>query len=244
MAKRAELHLFASHDGQQIAFYSLGEPTAPAVLLAHGYGASSVSNWLAPKIAQRLASAGFRVVAIDLRGHGESAKPTDPALYTSEQEVRDIVALADHLGLESYAAVGYSHGSIEVAKLLTIDPHRIVCGVLGGIGDLLSDPKWKQENGIDTIAVGLEREVGLERPEPGGGQGSGMAAMMAEAGMSNDDMLALACVQRGQSVTSAEELGMVSCPVLCLNGRDDDANGDKLALAGMIPNSELVWVPP
>ena len=65
---------FASHDGEQIAFRTLGSPDDCAVMLLHGYGGNGAS-WFDMGHPQRLVTLGFFVVVLDLRGHGASAKP-------------------------------------------------------------------------------------------------------------------------------------------------------------------------
>lgn len=162
---RTTTRVFHSHDNERMVFYTLGLPTSPAVLLLHGYSGSSLTQWWDRGIAQQIAAAGYFAVGLDLRGHGASARPELPESYTKGQELRDIVSLADHLSLSHYAAVGYSHGAIETAKLLTVD-RRVNCGVIGGMGDLLADETWRQSYGIDTIAAALEEQARGEPLEP------------------------------------------------------------------------------
>ena len=60
----------------EIAYECAGEG-AP-VLLIHGFASDRVQNWRAPGWYDMLTGAGYRVVAMDCRGHGESDKPHDP----------------------------------------------------------------------------------------------------------------------------------------------------------------------
>ena len=89
------------HDGFEIAFIDRrperggGEP----VLLIHGFASSHHVNWVAPGWAKTLGDAGYRVVALDNRGHGRSQKSYDPADYTPAEMDGDAVALLDHLGI-------------------------------------------------------------------------------------------------------------------------------------------------
>jgi pimeloyl-ACP methyl ester carboxylesterase len=64
-------------DGTRIAYDDVGE--GEPVLLIHGFAASRVQNWKETGWYQTLTGAGYRVVAMDCRGHGESDKPHDPA---------------------------------------------------------------------------------------------------------------------------------------------------------------------
>ncbi len=162
---RTGTHVFCSHDNERMVFYTLGLPTWPTVFLLHGYAGSSLTQWWDRGIAKQIAAAGYFTVGLDLRGHGASARPESPESYTNDQELWDIVSLADHLGLSHYAAVGYSHGAIQTAKLLTVE-QRVACGVIGGMGDLLADATWRQSYGINTIATALEGRARGEPLEP------------------------------------------------------------------------------
>ena len=58
---------------------------------------------------EALGTAGYRVIALDCRGHGQSGKPQDPGQYGLEM-VRDVVRLLDHLNVERAHVVGYAMG--------------------------------------------------------------------------------------------------------------------------------------
>lgn len=62
-------------DGVRIAYEIAGE--GEPIVLVHGFAASRVQNWRAPGWYETLNKAGYRVVALDCRGHGESDKPHD-----------------------------------------------------------------------------------------------------------------------------------------------------------------------
>src|SRR6476646_7951900 len=75
-------------DGVRIAWEIAGGG-AP-VLLVHGFGSDRVQNWRAPGWYDTLTKAGYSVVALDCRGHGESDKPHDTAAYDESTMVEDI----------------------------------------------------------------------------------------------------------------------------------------------------------
>jgi len=66
-------------DGVDIAYVDQG--SGGAVLLIHGFASNLRVNWIDTGWVRLLTDAGYRVVAIDNRGHGESGKPHDPARY-------------------------------------------------------------------------------------------------------------------------------------------------------------------
>ncbi|MEX2373891.1 MAG: alpha/beta fold hydrolase, partial [Dehalococcoidia bacterium] len=92
-----------------------GEP----ILFHHGWTASRV-NW-AP-VADRLADR-YRVVAMECRGTGESEHTEDG--YTIEQYAADVLAVADHLGLERFTYAGHSMGGVVGYGLALDAPERL-----------------------------------------------------------------------------------------------------------------------
>jgi pimeloyl-ACP methyl ester carboxylesterase len=78
---------------------------------------------------------GFRVIAPDARGHGQSEAPTTVDAYADRAMARDVLALLDHLEVDRAYVHGCSMGGVTVAHLLTLGDERIVAAVLGGIGD-------------------------------------------------------------------------------------------------------------
>src|SRR6186997_2169208 len=108
-AASASTHRLTSFDGVELAWHTLGQGR-PVVLL-HGLFSSAEMNWIRFGHAAKLAEAGFEAIMPDLRAHGDSAKPHDPAAYPPGVLVRDAEALVAHLGLTDYDLVGFSLGA-------------------------------------------------------------------------------------------------------------------------------------
>ena len=234
------VQFFASHDGEQIAYRTLGDPSDVAVILLHGYGGNGAS-WWSMGHPQRLVGLGFFVIALDLRGHGASAKPVTPSGWQNDAEMRDIIAIADELELACYLAASQSHGSIELAKLLVSDD-RLLAAVLGEYADGMTSAEHRQSWWYDTLAVQKEAEAEAAKTEE-----ERIAA------------LALAQLQRHQAITTPEEMAQVAIPVLVIHGSEDyyngascrgptgqnaeSAQGDFARLASYFPLGELAIVP-
>ncbi|HVT88125.1 MAG TPA: alpha/beta fold hydrolase [Tepidisphaeraceae bacterium] len=124
-----------------------GEP----VILVHGLYSSAQMNWTAPGTFKQLAE-HFHVIALDLRGHGNSGKPTSEDAY-GQPMVEDIVRLMDHLKIQKAHIVGYSLGGIIVMNFMTRHPDRVISGTLGGMG-------WLRPGSIQQTA--FERTAGRE----------------------------------------------------------------------------------
>lgn len=105
----ATTHRWTASDGVELAFSEIGEGR-PAILL-HGLFSSAEMNWIRFGHAERIAAEGFRVIMPDLRAHGESGSPHDPACYPSGILARDLRELIDHLSLGEYDLGGFSLGA-------------------------------------------------------------------------------------------------------------------------------------
>jgi pimeloyl-ACP methyl ester carboxylesterase len=138
-------------DGLSLAIETRGPAGAPAVLFAHGFGQSRHA-WT--RAAEALAERGWRTVAFDARGHGDSDRVSD-GRYVLEQFVGDLLAVAR--SLESPPVlVGASMGgllSLVAAGEIRPDPFRAL--VLVDI-----TPRWE--------AAGVERMLGFMRAHPQG----------------------------------------------------------------------------
>ncbi len=105
----------------------------PAVLLLHGFPDSS-RLWRHQIPA--LVDAGWRVVAPDLRGFGESDKPADIAAYALPVVLRDVVALLDELGIARSHVVGHDWGASVGWALAALHPERVDRHVALSVGHL------------------------------------------------------------------------------------------------------------
>jgi pimeloyl-ACP methyl ester carboxylesterase len=117
-------------DGVQIHYLIAGQ--GEPVVLIHGLNASAEMNWNLPGVVAELAK-DHQVVALDLRGHGQSDKPQGDDAY-GLPVVEDVVRLLDHLQIKRAHIVGYSLGGMVSMKLLVTHPDRVICGTLGGMG--------------------------------------------------------------------------------------------------------------
>jgi pimeloyl-ACP methyl ester carboxylesterase len=112
-----------------------GEP----VVLLHGWLSNAGINWVLPGISGQLAR-DYQVIALDVRGHGLSDKPTNEESYGPEL-VEDVVRILDQLKIKKAHVVGYSMGGIIAANFIVKHPDRVLSGTLGGMG-------WLKEGGL------------------------------------------------------------------------------------------------
>lgn len=109
-----------SPDSTSIAFDVSGN--GPSLLLLHG-GGGSRAEWHETGYVDRMRDE-FTVIAMDLRGHGESDKPTDPAMYSTDKMGDDILAVADACGVDRFILWGYSFGG-NVERYLATRSERV-----------------------------------------------------------------------------------------------------------------------
>ena len=236
---------FVVSNGVKIRYVEQG--TGEPVLLIHGYTRSVESNWVDPGVFQDLAK-NYRVIAFDLRGHGKSDKPHDPAAYAGET-VRDAIRLLDHLRIPRAHVVGYSLGAIIVAKLVTTDPDRFVTATLGGHAGYRN---WlpQFDESAKRYADELEGDVPFrgviigtwptDEPRPTEDVIRERSTVLAAV----NDVKALAAFQRGGSrelnATDAE-ISAVKVPMLGVIGSADNTRG-MAQLKGLLPSLTVVTI--
>ncbi|MCW2988332.1 MAG: alpha/beta hydrolase, partial [Solirubrobacterales bacterium] len=96
-----------SYEGHRIEYdnYGTGERT---IVLIHGL---LMNRRMFERLGPALAERGNRAICVDLLGHGRSDRPEDLRLYSMPLFARQVVALLDHLGLDSAIVGGTSLGA-------------------------------------------------------------------------------------------------------------------------------------
>ncbi len=103
------------------------EGQGPAVVLCHGFPELAYS-WRHQVPA--LAAAGFRAIAPDQRGYGDTERPADVAAYDIHQLTGDLVGVLDALDIERAVFAGHDWGGLVVWQLALLHPER-TAGVIG-----------------------------------------------------------------------------------------------------------------
>jgi pimeloyl-ACP methyl ester carboxylesterase len=103
-----------------------GDPEAPLVLCIPGLS-GNIKNF--DFVGERVGGGSLQLVALDLRGRGRS-ETTPAGTYGWENHARDVLAVADALGFESFAAIGQSMGGSVVIKVAELDGARLDAVVL------------------------------------------------------------------------------------------------------------------
>ena len=111
-------------DGETLAYIDMGERSGPAVVLIHGY-TDNARDWvpMLPYLSKR-----YRLILVDIRGHGQSSKPE--CCYTRLDFAYDIKLLMDGLGVRKADIIGHSLGSIIAQTFAEYWPERTAHVVL------------------------------------------------------------------------------------------------------------------
>jgi pimeloyl-ACP methyl ester carboxylesterase len=219
---------FFENDGFRLAYHDTGKGSP--VLLIHGFASNVQVNWIAPGWVEALTDAGYRVIAIDNRGHGASAVSHDPEAYRPEHMADDAAALLDHLNIEQAHVIGYSMGARIAAFLALRHPHRVATLVFGGLGIGIVDGAGGDWS---AIAAALVARDPAEIDDPRALR----FRQFAEATRSDRRALA-ACIETSREELSEDEIRWITQPALVAVGTEDDIAGDPEPLAALLPNGE------
>ena len=221
---------FASFDGAALSYRIEGQ--GPPVVMLHGFLANSRFNWIEPGIAQAITGAGFQAIMLDLRGHGHSAAPEDPAAYPPDVLARDGEALIAHLALSDYDLVGYSLGARTAVRMLVRGARPRRC-VLGGMG--LGGIAGSQER-VAYFRDAIENGERAKNPQAA----KIIHAMIERARLKPQAMLN---VLASQISTPVEALHALETPTLVISGQDDNDNGSAEELAAALGKARAMRVP-
>lgn len=222
------------HDGMEFAYFDEGDRDAPPTLLIHGFASSAFVNWVHPGWFQTLTHASRRVVAIDNRGHGRSAKPHDPAAYHPSLMAGDSAALLDHLGIESADVMGYSMGARISAFLALEHGDRVRSLVWGGLGIGLVRGVGDWDPIAEALLAPSLDDVTHERGR--------MFRAFADKTKSDRHALA-ACISSNRVLVSEGEAARIVQPVLIAVGTKDDIAGSPHDLADLLPDARAIDIP-
>lgn len=225
-----ETSFFNSFDGVRLAYREVGE--GRPVVLIHGYFSDAHTNWIRYGHAAAIAERGFRVIMPDLRAHGESDKPHDPAAYPPDALTRDGHVLVEHLGLTDYDLGGYSLGARTVARMLATGaaPRRVVFSGMGLDGLLHTNRRIDHFRNILT---------NLGRHERGSPEWLAEAFLKTTGG----DSQALLGILNTFVDTPEPALSQLVQPALIVSGAEDHDNGSAAELADLIRHGRYVEVP-
>jgi pimeloyl-ACP methyl ester carboxylesterase len=231
-----------SADGLNIAFETVG--AGMPVVLVHGFASDRVQNWKAPGWYAALADAGYRVVAMDCRGHGESDKPHDAEFYGHEAMADDVLRVVWAADAQGAHLMGYSMGGMIAIELLMSHAEALGKVILGGVGSTYLAPTGSAEATMTSPAVRRRIAQALLEPDKSRIDDPVALGFRRFAGQAGKDLRALAaCMSAERRNYTREALSRVEKPVLVVCGENDDRTGTAEGLASAFPNGRGVTVP-
>lgn len=147
---------WTSPDGLSLFARDYAPADGPArlpVIAIHGLTRNSADFEV---IAALIAQSGRRVLAVDVRGRGQSDRAPDPMTYTPDIYARDVVALMEQLGIEKAVFLGTSMGGLITMALTAIKPKAIAAAILNDVGPELAP------EGLARIAAYTGQPVVIE----------------------------------------------------------------------------------
>lgn len=231
-------------DGVQLAFEEYGSKDAETVLLVHGT-ALSRATWRGLGYVKAL-EPDYRVVTVDLRGHGRSGKPHVESAYGIERFLSDLVAVIDTLKVQKVHYVGYSLGARLGFSLAQSQPHRLssltsLAGTYritpGTLAELFF-PEYDEvlvADGMEGFIKHWEQRIG--HPIDGA---------TALALRINDPLALHAYFARAEEADgmAERELAEVTTPTLLMAGSNDRRRlTDSVAAASIMPDARCIELP-
>ncbi|MEM7251889.1 MAG: alpha/beta fold hydrolase [Pseudomonadota bacterium] len=220
-------------DGISLRYEVHGE--GPAILMTHGFGAS-LEMW-GPQVSAFESS--NRLVAWDMRGHGESDCPDDVAHYSQARAVEDMRELLDALSIDKAIIAGHSLGGFLSLAFHATHPERVSALLLQGCGPGYrrdeSRAKWNEraERRAQTIEQGGLAALG-------GGEEVRVSVQRSPQGLANAARGILSQVD----ASVINSLPSISVPTLVLIGEHDEPFLDgSQYMANKIPGAKHVVVP-
>ncbi len=227
-----------SNSGVEIAFDDLAPqgPVERTMVLVHGYASNRKEGWRRTGWYAALERRGVRCIALDQRGHGESAKLHDPEAYGRDHLASDVIALLDELGLQRVDLFGYSMGARTALAAALAAPDRFSNLILGGVGEKLLEPR-SPGSSTDSMAQAMLAEDPETITHPM------LRSFRHFADEQGEDRRALAAfVQATNAPLEPEALAALQTPTLVVPGARDTGAGDPDGLANAFANGRGITV--
>lgn len=232
-------------NGVSLHYVDEGNPQGEPVILVHGFAANADINWRYSGVIRTLTDQGYRVIAVDNRGHGLSGKPHDETKYGIEM-VNDVARLMDHLEIPRAHLVGYSMGGLITLKAVDAFPERLISATVGGAGWLsLDSPKVQI---LQRLAQSLDEGKGfgpLVNELHPDSLWPGMQARVATFGIDFiNDVDALRAALPGMREWVVDEASILAneVPLLVICGTEDPMNEGAHNIEGVGKNTTVVYV--
>jgi len=234
-----------SFDSAGVRLHYTDEGKGIPVILVHGFAVQGDLNWRWPGCVRKLLHNGYRVITIDVRGHGKSERPHHPEAYGTELS-DDVIRLMDHLGIAKAHVAGYSMGGFITLKTIARHPDRLLSGIIcaAGWGVLDEETQTLFESIVKSIEEKRAFDPITHWLEPNK-RASRLQCALANFFMANsNDLPAIVNVFRtfDQLIVEESALRSNAVPALTLVGSRDGIREASDRLPGVMANHEIVYI--
>jgi pimeloyl-ACP methyl ester carboxylesterase len=210
----------------------------PALLLTHGYAAAG-RMWEPQR--KPLNDAGYRLVAWDMRGHGVTESPDDPAQYSEALTIADMLGLLDMLGIDRAVVGGLSLGGFMSLAFQLAHPERVrallLCDTGPGYRSDEARAKWNrmaeksavnfEEKGLDAVGRSPEVQAAVKYHKSAAGLAHSARGMLAQV----DSRV-------------IDHLPDIDIPTMIIVGeKDEPYHGASQYMVSKIPGAQLAFIP-
>lgn len=236
-------------DGINIAAYEWGNPNGSELLFVHGFSQSylAFSKQFCSELAEH-----FRIIAFDLRGHGESDKPTSQEAYSDGRRwADDVAAVIKSAQLTNPYLIGWSLGGRVVAQYLDVYGDHALAGVIL-VGARAAAPSPSSFFGVGAAA--LPQMLALESDDNIQATIRFLHECFEQQPSANDfaymlayNMLTPPYVRRGIQAWHGvfnDVMKRIEVPTLVVHGTEDRIVARDAAefTTSLIAGSKLVWI--
>ena len=227
---------------QGVRTHYVVEGSGPPVLLIHGFSGNHTSwsgyDYVAP-LRER-----FQLIMPDVRAHGQSDGPDDPAAYRMDLLAADMIAILDDLGIARAHVLGYSMGGGIGYALARDWPQRLRSLVVGGASPYDTEPRGEPSfllelyeraahEGTEVLVEGIRSWAGAITPA--------YEARLRAANVSGGAALQRWGHEHRMDFTAA--LPGMTMPCLLYCGEDDDDYTDMQRAAAELPHARFIGLP-
>jgi pimeloyl-ACP methyl ester carboxylesterase len=221
--------------GVRIRYETIGKGR-PLVLL-HGWGVDRTS-WTGAGYIDELES-DYRLVNIDIRGHGASDKPHEPAAYTADVLVRDVFAVADAEGLDRFGIWGHSYGGWIAWLTAAADPGRVAAIVTSGAWDPRPKEPLETEDLVALRQGGTKALLDRMRIASGERFDGAFPPWIQDIALRGDSEALFASYSKmWADGLDDEALRSFPVPALLIAGELEDEGDAAAGIAAMIPSGQ------
>ena len=219
-------------DSDAATIHYLEQGLGTPVVLIHSMASNLRHSWADTGWIEHL-STRHRVIALDCRGHGLSAKSLDPDFYTADKMADDVARLLDHLGIARTLVAGYSMGACVALNMAVRYGGRVRAMVIGGVSSRAykAPPREDLERLVET----------LRADDPSSCTDKAALFMRSFCERNGNDPKALAAfsLHRRPDVEQSQ-LALIRAPVMVAAGTRDAIVQGVEELAASIPGARLM----